>query len=179
MHNHHRSSHDRKTRDNTPTAAAASTGSTVGTVPSSRSSGRLRQSSRWWAEMEVQVQFYDLDPMAIVWHGNYVNYLETVRCALLDKIGYNYNEMKDSGYAWPVVDLHLRYIAPAIFGQRLTLRADIVEWENRLKIDYLICDTLTGKRLHRASTIQVAVELARGEMCYVSPPALLTKLGVS
>ena len=134
--------------------------------------------SRWHAEVEMQVQFFDLDPMEIVWHGRYVKYLEVVRCALLDQIGYNYVQMKASGYAWPVIDMHLRYVAPATFGQRLKLRADIVEWENRLKIDYLITDAASGKRLNKASTTQVAVDIASGAMCFVSPPVLFEKLGV-
>jgi acyl-CoA thioester hydrolase len=136
------------------------------------------EESRWWAELEIQVQFFDLDPMEIVWHGNYVKYLEMVRCALLDKIGYNYLEMKASGFAWPVIDMQLRYVAAAVFGQRLLLRADIVEWENRLKINYLITDAVSGKRLNRASTTQVAVVIDTGEMCFVSPPVLFQKLGV-
>lgn len=132
----------------------------------------------WSAEVELQVQFFDLDPMEIVWHGNYVRYLEVARCALLDRIGYNYQEMKDSGYAWPIIDLQLRYAGPASFGQKLKVRASIVEWENRLKIDYLITDAASGRRLTRASTTQVAVDIATREMCFVSPPVLLRKLGV-
>ncbi|MFZ6721200.1 acyl-CoA thioesterase [Undibacterium sp. Ji49W] len=135
--------------------------------------------SRWSAEVEMQVQFFDLDPMEIVWHGNYVKYLEVARCALLDSIQYNYVQMKESGYAWPVIDMQLRYVAPASFGQKLKLRADIVEWENRLKIDYLITDAVSGKRLTRASTTQVAVEISSGEMCFVSPSVLFEKLGVT
>jgi acyl-CoA thioester hydrolase len=134
--------------------------------------------SRWFAEVETQVQFFDLDPMEIVWHGRYVKYLEVARCALLDKIGYNYVEMKNSGYAWPIIDLHLRYVGSATFGQKLTLRAEIVEWENRLKIDYLITDAETGKRLNKASTTQVAVHIESKEMCFASPPVLFEKLGV-
>jgi acyl-CoA thioester hydrolase len=116
--------------------------------------------------------------MEIVWHGRYVKYLEMVRGVLLDTIDYNYPQMKASGYVWPVIDMHLRYIAPAIFGQRIKLRAEIVEWENRLKIDYLITDAQSGRRLTRASTTQVAVEIATREMCFVSPPVLLERMGV-
>ena len=134
--------------------------------------------SRWSAEVELQVQFFDLDPMQIVWHGNYVKYLEIARCALLESIGYNYMQMKESGYTWPVIDLHLRYAAPATFGQRIKLHASIVEWENRLKIDYVITDAVSGRRLTRARTMQVAVDIATGEMCFVSPPVLFEKLGV-
>ena len=135
--------------------------------------------SRWCAETETQVQFFDLDPMEVVWHGRYVNYLEIVRGVLLDRIDYNYAQMRASGYTWPVIDLHLRYAASATYGQTLKLRAEIIEWENRLKIAYLIADAATGRRLARATTTQVAVEIASREMCFVSPPVLFEKLGVA
>jgi acyl-CoA thioester hydrolase len=138
-----------------------------------------KSTSRWSAEAELQVQFFDLDPMQVVWHGHYVKYLEVARCALLDTIDYNYVQMKDSGYAWPVIDMHLRYIDSATFGQRLKLRAEIVEWENRLKIDYLITDAASGRRLLRGSTTQVAVDMLTREMCFVSPAVLFQKLGIS
>ena len=139
---------------------------------------KAKPASRWSAEVEIQVQFYDLDPMEVVWHGNYVKYLEVARCALLDAIGYNYAEMKASGYMWPIIEMNLRYAAPSTFGQRLKVRAEIVEWENRLRIDYLVSDAATGRRLNRATTTQVAVDIASGEMCFVSPPILFQKLGV-
>jgi acyl-CoA thioester hydrolase len=138
-----------------------------------------RPSSRWYAETETQVQFFDLDPMEVVWHGHYVKYLEIVRGVLFDTIDYNYAAMRASGYVWPVIDMHLRYIAPAAYGQRLKLRAEIVEWENRLKIAYLINDAVSGRRLSRATTTQVAVEIATQEMCFVSPTVLFKKLGMS
>jgi acyl-CoA thioester hydrolase len=117
--------------------------------------------------------------MEVVWHGHYVKYLEMARCALLDTIDYNYTQMKASGYAWPVIDMHLRYVDSARFGQRLKVRAEIAEWENRLKIDYLITDAASGHRLLRGSTTQVAVDIATREMCFVSPAVLLQKLGIS
>src|SRR5580692_6916004 len=98
------------------------------TEPDAPPAGRI------FAEVETQVQFYDLDPMDVVWHGNYAKFLELARCALLDKIDYNYAQMKASGYAWPVIDMHIRYLQPATFGDRITVRAEIAEWENRLKL---------------------------------------------
>src|SRR5690349_10257629 len=98
---------------------------------------------RWVAEAETHVQFSDLDPMEVVWHGRYAKYLEIVRDVLLETIGYSYREMRDSGFFWPIIDLHMRYVASASYGQRLKLRAEIVEWEIRLKIQYLITDAAT------------------------------------
>jgi acyl-CoA thioester hydrolase len=121
------------------------------------------------ADTEVLVPFFDVDTLHVVWHGHYVKYLEVARCALLDKLGHDYNAMRDSGYAWPVIDLQLRYVRGAVFGQRLSVRASLVEWENRLKIDYLITDAASGERMTRASTTQVAVEIASREMQLASP----------
>lgn len=124
-------------------------------------------------DTEVLVPFFDVDSMHVVWHGHYVKYLEVARCALLDQLGHNYVQMQASGFAWPVIDLQLRYIRGATFGQRLTVRASLVEWENRLKIHYLISDAETGERMTRASTVQVAVHIGSGEMQLASPQVML------
>ncbi|WP_417661818.1 acyl-CoA thioesterase [Pseudomonas sp.] len=129
----------------------------------------MRSSGVLQVESEIVVPFFDVDMMEVVWHGHYVKYLEIARCALLDKIGHNYSHMRDAGFAWPIIDLQLRYIRGATFGQTLIVRADLVEWENRLKIHYLISDAATGERLTRASSVQVAVEIASREMQLASP----------
>ena len=130
-------------------------------------------------EIEVVPPFFDIDSMDIVWHGHYVKYLELARCALLEKFDYGYARMRESGYGWPVVDLRLKYVRPAMFNQPLVVRAEIVEWENRLKIEYLIRDAKTGDKVNVATSIQVAVNMATHEMQYVCPRVLWERLGVS
>ena len=128
--------------------------------------------------IDLQIPFHDVDMMEVVWHGHYAKYFEIARCALLEKIDYNYPQMRDSGYAWPVIDLRVRYAQPAVFRQTITVKAEIVEWENRLKINYLITDKCSGLRLTKGYSVQVAVNMATREMCFVSPRILLEKLGV-
>ena len=130
-------------------------------------------------EIEVVPAFFDIDSMDIVWHGHYVKYLELARCALLDKFDYGYQSMRESGYGWPVVDLRLKYSRPATFNQPLVVRAEIVEWENRLKMTYVIRDAKSGVKINTAMSIQVAVSLATREMQYVCPRVLWDRLGVS
>jgi acyl-CoA thioester hydrolase len=128
-------------------------------------SGRNRIS----ADIIVKTQFYDLDPMAIVWHGNYARFFEQARCALLDKLDYNYQQMSDSGFAWPIVDMRIKYVRPLRFPQTLKVIATLVEYENRLKINYLIEDIVSGERLTKGYTVQVAVEKETEEMLFESP----------
>ncbi|WP_110970364.1 MULTISPECIES: acyl-CoA thioesterase [Pseudomonas] len=133
----------------------------------------MRSQGALHVDTEVLVPFFDVDSMLVVWHGHYVKYLEVARCALLDHLGHNYQQMLASGYAWPVIDLQLRYVRGAVFGQRLKVRASLVEWENRLKINYLISDAATGERMTRASSVQVAVHIESREMQLASPQVML------
>lgn len=127
-------------------------------------------------ETELTIPFHDIDMMQVAWHGHYVRYLEIARCALLDALDYNYPQMQASGFAWPVIDLRLRYAAPVLFAQRIAIEARLSEWENRLKIDYTIRDAQTRKRLTRAWSVQVAVGIEDREMRLESPPVLRERL---
>lgn len=122
---------------------------------------------------ETEVPFFDVDAMHIVWHGNYVKYLETARCAFLSSIGYDYNEMGRQGYSWPIVQMNLKYIRPARFGQKIRVDMDIVEIESCLRIDYTIYDAETNEKLTRASTTQAAVSLSDGLMQFQTPDSWL------
>lgn len=130
------------------------------------------------AEVVIEVPFHDIDVMGVAWHGHYVKYFEIARCALLDRIDYNYPQMRASGYAWPVIDLRIRYPRPLLFQQRVRVRAKLEEWENRLKVSYLIEDADSGQRLTRGYTVQVALDMKNNEMLFVSPDILFEKLGI-
>jgi len=121
-------------------------------------------------------QFYDLDPMNIVWHGNYPRFFELARTALLKKIGYGYDDMIVSGYAWPVIDMHIRYYRPLRLGRWIDISASITEWENRLKIEYLARDVESGQKTTKGHTIQVAVDIKTEAMLWQTPPILKEKL---
>jgi len=125
------------------------------------------------ADVIIEVPFHDVDTMHVVWHGLYLKYFEIARCKLLDQFHYNYNQMRDSGYAWPVIESHVRYVQGIEFEQKIRVRAILKEWENRLKIEYLIFDAVSGRKLTKGYTSQVAVHIEKREMCFQSPQVLL------
>jgi acyl-CoA thioester hydrolase len=130
------------------------------------------------SETEIDVPFFDVDLMEIVWHGHYAKYFEMARCDLLDKIDYGYMKMRASGYSWPIIDLRVRYAKPLKFRQKIIVQAHLAEWQNRLKINYQIVDKESRQRLARGYTSQVAVDMATREMCYETPTILWKKLGL-
>lgn len=127
-------------------------------------------------EVEIKPEFHDLDPMQVVWHGNYMRYFETARSSLLDRIDYNYPQMLESGFAWPIVDFRIKYSRPIRFGQRCRIVATLVEYEYRLRIDYRIYDIASGDRLTKATSIQLPVEIATQELQFGCPAALVERV---
>jgi acyl-CoA thioester hydrolase len=127
-------------------------------------------------ETVIKAQFFDLDPMNIVWHGNYARFLEQGRCELLHRLGFNYTQMEASGFAFPIVEMRLKYVAPIRFRQDFVVTTTLMEYENRLRFDYVIRDVASGTILTRGQTIQAAVRIETGELCLECPPALIEKV---
>lgn len=128
------------------------------------------------AYIDTEVAFYEVDPMQIMWHGNYINFMERARCALLEKIGYTYVDMEKDGYGWPVVDVHVKYLKPLQFRQKVRVTARITEYEFGLRLTYTFVDIETGKVTTRAETTQMAINIKTRETNIVSPRELVEKI---
>ena len=129
-----------------------------------------------YAELGITVEFFDLDPMCVVWHGNYLNYFEIGRRALLEKIDYSYKDMEDSGFAFPVIEVSAKYLESLRFGDHAIIKAILIEYENRLKIKYEIRNRQTGVLTTKGMSTQMAVDVKAGESCFVCPKALIDKV---
>lgn len=108
-------------------------------------------------QSEYEIPFYDLDPMNIMWHGNYIKYLEKARCAFLEEIRYNYDTMREQGFLWPVAQLEIKYIKPCKFRQKIKIQLAILEYQSFLRIAYTIYDATTQEKLTSALSTQIAV----------------------
>ena len=73
------------------------------------------------SSLVLEIPFYDLDPMNVVWHGNYVKYLEAARCEMFRQLRYTYEDMKNDGVAYPVAKMDLKFIKSYIFHKRHVL----------------------------------------------------------
>lgn len=129
----------------------------------------MRTQGALFADIDVDVSFHDVDMVGVVWHGHYLRYLENARWALMNRLGYGLERMVESGFAWPIVELQAKYVSPARFGDRLRVRASLVEWEARLTLNYLLSRPVDGARIARARTVQVAVAARSGELQFALP----------
>ena len=129
--------------------------------------------SLFQAEYEVKVSFEDLDPMNVVWHGNYVRYMEQARCDLFEKLNYTYINMLADNYAYPVAKMNVKYIKPAEFGDILTIKTEIVSIEPALDIKYTIFNKKTGDKIFEAATLQIGINIDTRESVYLPPEGLV------
>lgn len=126
--------------------------------------------------LDMEVAFFDVDSYRIVWHGNYPKYFEIARCKLLEHINFTYEDMEAAGYFFPIIDMKTKYIKPLLFKQQFTITATLVEWENKLTINYLIQDRDTGEKITKAETSQVAIAMPEQITQFASPEILINKV---
>ncbi len=133
---------------------------------------------RFTTEIEITPSFNDTDPMGIVWHGTYIRFFERAREQLFRRFDYGYKAMKESGYAYPVVDLHIKYRRPWHLEEKATVKVTLTEYENRVATEYRVT-RFDGTLLTVATIVQMAVDLKTHEGLLESPTILFEKLGVA
>jgi acyl-CoA thioester hydrolase len=120
----------------------------------------------------LEIPFHDVDAMGVAWHGHYVKYLEIARTAMLRQLGLDFQQMQAWGVLWPVVVCNMKFIRPLRYGQKVRISAELLEYQARLRVRYLLTDPETGQRVHKAETIQLAVTAGTGELLFQCPPQL-------
>jgi acyl-CoA thioester hydrolase len=139
----------------------------------------MRKQGEIAATVEALVAFHDVDVAGVAWHGHYLKYLENARWALMERLDFGLDAMMASGYAWPVVEVHVKYVRAARFGDRLAIQASLVEWQSRLAMHYLVTNAATAERVARARTVQVAVEPSTGVLQFVTPAVLQERVAAA
>jgi acyl-CoA thioester hydrolase len=93
-------------------------------------------------ETEVKVRFSELDPYGHVNHAVYLTYFETARVEALDALGLGLGRLRSEGFHLVVVDVSVRFHAPARHGDVLNIQTEIAElrpascrWRQRILRD--------------------------------------------
>ena len=73
-----------------------------------------------WGETRLRVRYAETDRMGIVYHSNFVIWFEVGRVELLRQLGFQYSDMEQKDHCHiPVVDLRVRYKAPAQYDDEI------------------------------------------------------------
>lgn len=89
-------------------------------------------------EYRHRVRYRECDPMGVVYHTHYIDYLEAARTEALRELGLPYKHLETSGIMMPVVDLAVRYFHAARYDDlvRVTTIFGDEAPRSKVKIDY-------------------------------------------
>lgn len=122
------------------------------------------------ASKTFSVRFSEVDSMNIVWHGSYALYFEDAREAFGKKYGLDYLTIFNQGYYAPLVDFHVDFKHPLIYGDEA--RVDIV-FKNteaaKILFEYRIYQLNSQKLIATGRTTQVFLDKDYHLVLY--PPA--------
>jgi acyl-CoA thioester hydrolase len=129
-------------------------------------------------EVTLKVPFYDLDPMQIVWHGNYLKYFDIARSELYDNLGVDLFAFHDkTRYIFPIIRTSVKHIRPLKRGDEFVCRATVKEARTKIVVVFEIRLVKDGTLCARGSTEQVAVREPEMEMEFSIPEEISRALG--
>ena len=100
-------------------------------------------------ETTFRVRYAESDQSGIVYNANYLVWFEVGRGEFFWQRGKDYHrDVEGRGFNWPVTEAYLRYLAPAHYGELVTIRAWVDELQSRsLKIGYEVLNAETRQML--------------------------------
>ncbi|MCW3785549.1 acyl-CoA thioesterase [Plebeiibacterium sediminum] len=119
---------------------------------------------------KVKVRFSEVDSMHIVWHGNYVKFLEDGREAFGSQYGLGYYDVYEEGYMTPIVKVDIDYKNQVRYGEELEVKT-IFESVDAAKIcfRYEISKVSDKLIVAKGKTIQVFLD-TEGDLQLTNPP---------
>jgi len=84
-------------------------------------------------ETRLRVRYAETDNMGVVYYSNYAIWFEVGRVELMRQLGLEYRSMeKEDNCHIPVVDLRVRYKAPALYDDEIVVRTRIANARHSL-----------------------------------------------
>lgn len=91
------------------------------------SMGSTSSPRRAWFEHRLRVRYAETDQMGVVYHANYLVYMEEGRTRLMAALGASYAELERQGWGLVVRKAEVRYRAPARYDEELVVRTLVEE----------------------------------------------------
>ena len=120
------------------------------------------------SESTFRVRYAETDASGIVYHANYIVWFEHGRSDWFWQLGRDYRrDVEMRGYEWPVTELSARYLAPARYGDLVTVRAWFEEVQSRgMTIGYEVLNAETKQVLCTGWTKHLNVD-AQGRVARI------------
>jgi len=110
-------------------------------------------------EVTLRVRYAETDAMGIVHHTNYIVWFEVGRGEYMRQQGGDYAQLEAQGYYLPVIEVQARFLAPARYGDLVTVRTRVEEARSRqVTFAYEVVMAETGQLLATGQTKHICVD---------------------
>lgn len=129
-------------------------------------------------EAILKVPFHDLDPMHVVWHGNYFKYFEIARDGLLTQRGVDIQSFfQKLHYIFPIIKTSVKHVFPLRHRDEFLCKATLLDARIKLAFSFELRLVKDNKLCARGKTEQVAVKFPEMEMMFNIPDEIRIALG--
>jgi acyl-CoA thioester hydrolase len=125
--------------------------------------------------IDQTVAFHMCDPLFVVWHGRYFEYLGVARAALMKSRDLDVPEIRELGYRMYMTDVRCRYMYPLGYGDQFRITAWFTAATPLIRVAYIITNLTQDRKSARAYT-EIATTDARGELLTSTPAVILQRL---
>jgi acyl-CoA thioester hydrolase len=117
-------------------------------------------------ETRLRVRYAETDQMGIVYHANYLIWMEVGRVEYCRAAGIRYRDMeRDDGILLAVVEANCRYLAPALYDEEVIVKTWIESVHARmLRFEYEMVEASSGRRLATGETKHIFCDRERKPM---------------
>ncbi len=121
-------------------------------------------------EVKLTVPFHDLDPMQMVWHGNYLKYFDIARSALFDNLGVDlFSYFKRANYLFPITKITTKHIVSLRYRDEFKCKATVVEAQYKIVVELQIRLVENNRLCAKGRSEQVAVKYPEMEIMFEIP----------
>ncbi|MCK9616555.1 MAG: acyl-CoA thioesterase [Lentimicrobiaceae bacterium] len=114
------------------------------------------------SKTEITVRFCEVDPMHIVWHGNYIKYFEDGREDFGEKYGLSYSTIFNNQLLTPIVKMQCEYRCSLTFGEKAIVETQYVNTEAaKIIFKYKIFRKSNSELVATGESVQVFLNIQK------------------
>jgi acyl-CoA thioester hydrolase len=107
-------------------------------------------------EARVRVRYAETDQMGVVYHANYLIWMEVGRVEFCRLAGFRYRDLELDGVRLAVVEAYCKYLSPALYDDEVVIRTRIENAHPRIvRFAYEMVAAEDGRRLAEGFTVHV------------------------
>jgi acyl-CoA thioester hydrolase len=123
----------------------------------------------------IRVRYGETDQMGYMYYGNYAEFYEVARVEMLRSLGLTYSAMEKSGIMMPVLEMHCKYLKPALYDEEISIKVIMKKMPGvKIHFAYELYNE-RGELIHTAETLLVFVNMKTNRPC-LPPQDFIDKL---